>query len=118
VKNWAEFFKNMTDGESFTFEYIRSGYNAAQSYTTDKFSIFCRLFLADDPEAELAKMVMAHSASFDDFPEFETVEEYDDWHTKRSSEWNHKMQEEQDRDLLAVQTFLAKIQEPPSSHEE
>jgi hypothetical protein len=91
-----------TKEECDRFIDIRNDFYTSRNMLVPRLGVICRMFLADDPKAELAKMVMELS-EFLDPPMFETVKEYEDW--RRG--WHEKYFAIPDQDLLSVSTFLA-----------
>ncbi|MDR1383435.1 MAG: hypothetical protein LBJ67_06265 [Planctomycetaceae bacterium] len=82
-------------------------FSEAEEKLVERFAVLCRLFLSDDPKAELAKMIMEVSDVLDARQRFATVKEYLDL----CRELPARDRERYDRDLSVVKAFLAKIRD-------
>jgi hypothetical protein len=82
-------------------------YCTARHALVQRLGVVCRMFLADDPKAELAKMVTEVS----DLLEFPNLETADEWRCQYF-EWLARENKIFLRDLSAVSAFLAKSHAP------
>jgi Ca2+-binding EF-hand superfamily protein len=105
LKRKHEDWQKLTKEEYHRYAKVYESFCITKDMLLPRLGVVCRMFLADDPKAELTKMMMELSDLLDP-PEFETIEEYENhWR-----EWTEKRTVILDQDLLAVSTFFANLQ--------
>jgi hypothetical protein len=105
LKKNPEYWQKMSKEEYHRYAKVYESFCITKNMLLPRLGVVCRMFLADDPKAELAKMVMELSDLLDP-PEFETIEEYENhWR-----EWTERRGVILDQDLSAVSAFFANLQ--------
>ncbi|MDR1385680.1 MAG: hypothetical protein LBJ67_17800 [Planctomycetaceae bacterium] len=85
---------------------VHESYLSLRRRFLPSFDMLCRMYLSDDPKAELTKMIMEMSDLLDP-PELKTVEEYENWIDRVLVKYNAIMPQ----DWSCVLAFFAKIRD-------